>query len=39
MSAESLLIDAELRKHTSIIGDCEVCDTYVDEIRRVIFQK
>lgn len=39
VTAEWLLIDAELRKHTSVISDCEVCDGLVDEIRGVIFAK
>jgi len=36
-TAEWLLIEAELRKHTSVIGDCETCDSLVDEIQGVIF--
>jgi hypothetical protein len=36
-TAEWLLIDAELRKHTSHIGDCDMCDSLVREIQEVIF--
>jgi hypothetical protein len=36
-TAEWLLIEAELRKHTSHIGDCDMCDSLVEEIRGVVF--
>jgi SUF system FeS cluster assembly, SufBD len=36
-TAEWLLIDGELRRHTSVISDCDVCDGLLEQVRSVVF--
>jgi SUF system FeS cluster assembly, SufBD len=38
-TAEGLLIDGELRRHTSIISDCDLCDGLLEEVRSVVFSR
>ncbi len=38
-TAEWLLIDWELRRHTSVISDCEICDGLLEQVRAVVFTR